>query len=355
MRRLPAFFVLLGPALCCAGWIDAEIEAPLVLAEGGETELVAVAPEGAALAWELTEDSLFDDGDQESPLFSVHAADGPAEAFVGLRVEHEGEVAYRIARIEIANVAPTIVSVPTVVARRGRPWEYTVVAEDPGLDDAGALYVHLAENVGPEEMIATDEGVLRWTPTQKDLGLHLVRVLVEDDDGATAAQNFVLEVVDDARPFSPNPSPMPAECFRSLQPFVTVGNTNDPDGDPLLYYFEVSEDGDFEGTDLVASPAVEPGRNGFTRWMVSRALDPGGIYYWRAWATDGLQRSGEVRGALCIQPDDPPPTAPPRVIYRDGPAGNDVHYGCSAAGDAPGGGAVLCLLALLAIPRRRPR
>lgn len=353
MRRLPVFVLLVGPALLCAGWIDAEIEAPLVLAEGGEAELVALTPEDAAIAWELNEDALFDDGDQQTPLFSAHALDGPGERFVGLRVERDGEIAYRMARIEIANVAPTIVSVPPAVARRGRTWEYRVEAEDPGRDDADGLYIHLAENLGPEEMIATDDGRIRWTPTQKDIGVHLVRVLVEDDDGAIAAQNFLVEVVDDAAPFSPNPSPMPTECFRSLTPLITVGNTADPDGDPLRYYFEVSEDGDFEGTDLVASPAVEPGPNGFTRWMVTRALDPGGIYYWRAWASDGLQRSGEVRGALCIQPDDPIPTQPPRVVHRDGPFDSDVHYGCAAAGGTPGLGVALLFAGFLPFFRRR--
>jgi len=353
VRRLPAFVVLLAPSLLAAGWIDADIEAPLVLSEGGEAELVAVAPEGADLAWELTEDGLFDDGEQARPIFSARDIDGPGERYVALRVDDGEEIAYRIALIEIANVRPTIVSEPPAIARRGRPWEYRVVAEDPGTDDAEGLYVHLAELVAPEEMIVTDEGVVRWTPTTKDVGVHLVRVLVEDHDGATTAQNFLLEVVDDTAPFSPNPNPMPAECFRALQPLITVGNTNDPDGDPISYFFEVAEDGDFEGTDVVASPAVAPGRDGRTRWMVTRPLEPGGIYYWRAWATDGVERSAEARGALCIQPDETKPDGddgddePPST----GPIDPRVRYDCSTGGASPT--ALLPFLTLFAFLRRR--
>jgi hypothetical protein len=354
VRRLPAFVVLLAPSLLAAGWIDADIEAPLVLSEGGEAELAAIAPDGSSLAWELDEDGLFDDGEQARPMFSARGIDGPAERYVALRVESEDEVAYRLAEIQIANVPPTIVSEPPAVARRGLTWEYPVGAEDPGEDDAFSLYIHLSDRVGPERMVVTDEGIVRWRPTSKDIGFHLVRVLVEDHDGAVTAQNFLLEVVDDTAPFSPNPTPMPAECFRSLQPRITVGNTNDADGDPVLTFFEVSEDGDFEGTDVVASPGIPPGRDGFTRWTVSRPLDPGGIYYWRAWATDGLERSPEIRGALCIQLDDeePPRERPPthEWILPDGPEESDVHYGCTAAGGSPSALAPLVFFAFL---RRR--
>ena len=203
--------------------------------------------------------------------------------------------------------------------------------------------------------VVTDDGRLRWTPREKDVGLHLVRLMVEDKDGGVTAQNFLLEVSDDTEPFAPNPAPMSAECFRSLQPTITVGNTNDPDGDALTYFFEVSDDGAFDGTDVVASPPVQGGRDGFTRWMVSRPLDPGGIYYWRAWTTDGVERSGEIRGALCIQPDElPPPAQPPSddltAGLEDRP-GQHVQYGCSTTGGSPG--ALAPLVAVLAFIRRR--
>ncbi len=344
-------FALVPAALLLIGWVDASIEVPLVIAEGGEAELVAIVPDGSELAWELDEDGLFDDGDQLRPIFDARGIDGPYEAVVGLEVVSEGEVAYRVARIQIANVAPTILSEPPAVARRGFRYEYKVEIADPGVEDTQAMFA-IADDVAPEGMLITGDGRIEWTPGGDDLGVHLIRVLVSDRDGGVAAQNWLLEVLDNDAPFAPNPLEPEYGCYLSREPVLRVGNTNDPDSDPLTYFFEVAENTDFEGTTVVASPPVPEAAGPFTSWTVSRALDPGGVYYWRAWTTDGALRSVMTEGWLCVREDvtddDGPEAVQPPNLPE--PTGRDVRYGCSTM---PGLAASPILFALAALVRRR--
>ncbi|MDM7916763.1 MAG: M14 family zinc carboxypeptidase [Candidatus Eisenbacteria bacterium] len=69
---------------------------------------------------------------------------------------------------------------------------------------------------------------------------------------------------------------------------LTVGNAEDPEGDPLTYGFRVYADAAF--TDLVASVDEVASGEGATSWQVDPPL-PSGTYYWRAFAKDA-----EVRG-----------------------------------------------------------
>jgi len=70
-------------------------------------------------------------------------------------------------------------------------------------------------------------------------------------------------------------------------PMLTVSNVNDPEGEAVTYGFRIYNDE--QGTDLVESISGVTEGASQTTWQVASLAT--GTYYWRAFASDGVERS----------------------------------------------------------------
>ncbi|BAY84562.1 YD repeat protein [Calothrix parasitica NIES-267] len=147
------------------------------------------------------------------------------------------------------NTAPTITSTAPDTARVGSNLEYQVTATDAQSDP---LTYFLAE--APEGVtIASDTGLVSWTPTEAQTGEQTITVKVVDGRGGSDTQSFVLTVDENQKPvFTSNP--------------FLAGNPNQ------LYEYDVDAS-DPEGTAITYSL-----RNGFPDGMT---IDPDtGVIQW---------------------------------------------------------------------------
>jgi YD repeat-containing protein len=91
----------------------------------------------------------------------------------------------------LPNQAPVISSTPSLVATIGQAYQYAPTAADP---EGQPLHFELRqEPVGMSIDPAT--GQVDWTPTDAQLGDHVVTIAALDPDGAAGLQSFVLTVL----------------------------------------------------------------------------------------------------------------------------------------------------------------
>ncbi len=361
----------------------AAITAPAVsaaqihVAEGGEVLLEA--PAGAAdWAWDLDGDGAFRECAHEAQcIFSAAGLDGPTEATVDLYVAYDDlSQSIQPLSIEVDNVVPTIVSAPPTGARRGGLYFYAPTVVDPaGASDPWTL--ELLDNAFPDGMEADPvAGELWWTPRADQLGEHEVTIAVEDDDGGRTEQMWTIEVTDNAAPSAPEllyPIGTGSDCTMVDRPTFKVSNAVDPDGDPLVYLFEVDSDAAFRSIYLQASGAMPEGVSGFSEWQVPRSL-ANGTYYWRAWTSDGYEESDKIVEVfeVCVHADDPCwasynndcPDEPQDDAGDDAPPVGEIatsrHAGCTcySSREADDGAeaslGLLSMALLFGLRRRRP-
>ena len=100
------------------------------------------------------------------------------------------------------NIAPNITSTAPDTVRVGSNLEYQVTATDAENDP---LTYFLAE--APEGVtIASDTGLVSWTPTEEQTGEQTISVKVVDGRGGSDTQSFVLTVDENQKPvFTSNP------------------------------------------------------------------------------------------------------------------------------------------------------
>ena len=127
--------------------------------------------------------------------------------------------------------APSFTTFPVPWVRATQPWTYAPAAIDPA---GHALTWSLP--IGPHAMtIDPLTGVLAWTPSLSDIGLHELVLVVQDGFGGRAEQRLALEV----RPPTDNAPP----TFQAAPPtyaaagvsFSYVAQATDADGDPLTW------------------------------------------------------------------------------------------------------------------------
>ena len=101
--------------------------------------------------------------------------------------------------LALGNAAPDFSSVPITDATLGVEYRYVAAATDP---DGDALNYRL--DLAPNGMIADPAtGVVTWSPAQDQLGVHSVRLIVEDGFGGLATQSFQVSVPDGSTNRSP--------------------------------------------------------------------------------------------------------------------------------------------------------
>jgi hypothetical protein len=90
----------------------------------------------------------------------------------------------------IVNHSPVITSIPVTEATAGTLYTYDVEATD---EDDDTLTYALTEN--PSGMtINNGTGLIEWTPTQDQVGVHNVTIEVDDGKGGTDSQSFTITV-----------------------------------------------------------------------------------------------------------------------------------------------------------------
>ncbi|HJK96992.1 MAG TPA: hypothetical protein RMF84_07205 [Polyangiaceae bacterium LLY-WYZ-14_1] len=328
-------------------------------------------PNGGAVSWswDLDDDGEFGENPNTSTYELVEAAtDGTANFPLSVRaVVNEGtpnEISVdRTVRISIRNVAPTIVTEPSLQTTLGSQYTYVIRAEDPAGENDELEFI---PNEVPDgtviERIDTGTARLRWTPSALDITgageTILFNIIVSDGDGGSDSQTWELIVLDNRPPNAPEPIfPVGGIGVEDGQPRLAVRNARDSDlTDRLVYFFELDTVDTFEGVDLRQSGPVAE-LPGFTFWFVEPEL-PTGRYFWRAQASDGSLASDWRRAEFWVVepiPDAGPQTIPDASFERPG-SGGDSNCSVGGRADARGAATLLGLVGLgLVLARRRSR
>jgi RHS repeat-associated protein len=187
----------------------------------GVTVSLAEGPDGMTLASGVIEWTPGSDDVGTMPvveLLAIHASGQQASQRFHLHVV-----------AELPNQPPFFTTTPALTGLAGQPWSYPARAIDPEFDDMVFSLV-----AGPAGMsVDGSKGDVTWVP---DAGGHYpVSLLVTDVHGASASQDFVIEVRASNSPplLAANP---PATVYQGAM-YGALFVASDPDDDPL--HFEI--------------------------------------------------------------------------------------------------------------------
>jgi RHS repeat-associated protein len=170
------------------------------------------------------------------------------------------------------NLPPEITSAPVVAVEAGAAYAYDTEAVDP---EGEALIFSLA--AAPAGMsIDPASGLVSWLPGPADAGVHTVTVRAADPLGLTAAQPYLLTVIERNQP--PSIVSTPPLQARAGEPYAYDVDARDPDGDTLVYSLPLAPPG------MTIDPA-----SGLVAWtpeldqvgpfdVSTRATDPDGLF-----------------------------------------------------------------------------
>ena len=303
--------------------------------------------EGEALLFEVVSDDVgiddlpdhiavwnWGDGTTDTGMSLTHAYADQGTWTVTLTVDDgdTGQVSQTMT-VVTDNVAPTITSTPPTNAVQGTLYSYQVIVNEPGDD---VLTFSLAPSAPAGMTIDTATGLIEFTATyaQSLAGPYTVVIGVDDGEGGVDGQVYTLNVLsadtdgdgiaDDwetANGLDPNdpsdgnvdydldgltnveefgldqdphtydgPSaptavfPVGGEEIDTDRPDLLVDNAIDPNGDALLYDFQVFSD--VAMANLVTSFTDLVEGTGQTTWKVDISLAENTDYWWRARAAD---------------------------------------------------------------------
>ncbi|MGY6588830.1 MAG: putative Ig domain-containing protein [Wenzhouxiangella sp.] len=182
---------------------------------------LAEAPAGMTIdiatrtvTWVPTDDDL---GSQVVELLAVDAAGQEARQRFAISVLES-----------LPNQPPYFTSSPMLAAVVGQPWTYAAEAIDPEFQ---ALQFSLDQ--APSGMSVTANGLVEWTPPSGTTGSVPVALVVSDPEGATAIQQFDIQVR--AANGSPSLNNSPPATVVIGQTYSHLFLASDPDDDPLRY------------------------------------------------------------------------------------------------------------------------
>ena len=154
------------------------------------------------------------------------------------------------------NSAPTIDSTPPVTATEGVPYSYAVAVSDP--DAADVLTFGL--KVSPAGMtIDQSTGLIQWTPSATDAGVHPVTVKATDPAGAFDIQSYNLTV---------------AEALSVAPEIISAPVTEGTVGELYTYDVEATDgDGDILAFSITTAPTgmTIDGTTGLIQWTPTDA------------------------------------------------------------------------------------
>lgn len=135
-----------------------------------------------------------------------------------------------------------------------------------------------------------------------------------DDEGAqstwVAANDFSVDTANGSPVISAIASPAQGERITEVPPVLSVTNGSDPDGDTLVYEFQIDSVDTFDGPDLEASMPIDQGVDGETSWMPLSDLDENTTYFWRVCAYDGAAYSLWIQGSFFVNTQNSTPSVP---------------------------------------------
>ena len=358
--------LLLAPGLARALPPVIAFTSPTTIEEGMAVtiDVVVTDPDGDTPTWSW--DTDFDMAFGEMPgatTYTVPASetDGPATLRIGVQATDGVETRTVYRSITVMNIAPRITSGPGTTAAVRREYRYEIAVDEPAGDNDPIEYLLTSRPMGME----ITDNVVTWTPAAGQRGRSFDVILrVSDGDAGDDAQSWTIDVANNTEPTLPAPlAPTMLERVPVDQPVTLVAqNANDPDGDPLSYFFRLSRTSAFEPPDLIGSGEVAEGET-VTMWTTPEPLEPG-VWYWQVWVSDGIVETAPRYSSLVVGTGEIPDGGLPRddagVPRFDGSTippvgGGDRDSGCSASGaPASGLGWVLgvALLGLCAWRRR---
>lgn len=163
----------------------------------------------------------------------------------------QGRIALQSYSIDVSpgNTAPAFTSNPVLQAALNRPWQYRSQAVDAENDPLTFELVN-----GPTGMTVSSSGLVNWTPTTGQLGIHQVQLRVSDGLGGETFQQFTLTVVASIPNTDPTLTGTPRTSVRVGDQYFAQFTGWDAEGDPL----------GFSLTDAPAGMSInDEGRIGF--------------------------------------------------------------------------------------------
>lgn len=121
--------------------------------------------------------------------FTQHITDGSVT--VDLIDGLEREPTINALEVGVDNQAPAITSVADTTASVGMLYSYDIEASDPNPVDFGSFSLDSAPAGASVDPVS---GLIEWTPTARQVGMHLFTVRVTDGGGASATQSFMVDV-----------------------------------------------------------------------------------------------------------------------------------------------------------------
>ena len=305
--------------------------------------------EGASLSWLVVASDpgfvdvlvySWDFGDGSAPASGASAThtfadDGSYTVSVTVDDQDGGVVTDSVV-VVVDNVAPELTSTPPAYGAQDVVYSYQPTVVDPGNE---VFTWSLAASAPASMTIDANTGLITWTPDYTDslAGSAAVTLMVDDGDGATDAQSWTIQIgysdgdgdgmadswetdngLDPSDPSDASgdadgdgvsnldeftagtdpdsfdgpeapelESPIGDEETDSSVPFLVLNNAFDPQGDALVYDFEVYEDAAMAVLLAGASDQQED-PSGQSHWKVDVPLAENSTVYWRARASDGL-------------------------------------------------------------------
>ncbi len=308
----------------------------------------------------------FGDGESGSGETTSHTWRDDGEYTVTVTVtDDDGGSASTGITVIVDNVAPTLTGSPDGTATVGIEYTFNPGASDPGLDDVLVFGGSFPDGAA----ISSTSGALRWTPSRDQVGVHSLRLTVEDGDGGSDELNWEVDVQlsdrdgdgmpdewEEAYGLDPDdpsdaeldrdgdgrtsleeyegdsdptvyegpgvPSllaPADGERVASASPSFTVGNAEAPLGQTLVYGFEVYADEALSAR-VGGAEGVSSGE-GTTSWTwTDAALTENTDYWWTSWAADDYVTGAEATPPfrLFVNEVNEAPGAPTVVTPFDG-------------------------------------
>ncbi|MEW5937316.1 MAG: PKD domain-containing protein, partial [Candidatus Thermoplasmatota archaeon] len=195
----------------------------------------AITFDGSA-SWDTASDNsslsyvwYFGDGDSQAGKNVSHAyADNGIYNATLVVTDDNGYVASDTSMVMVNNVAPMIESAQDQVVPQGVPFILNINATDVPADTLMFSDNTTLFDINPVT------GIIQFTPTNSDVGIHFVKVMVTDDDGGSNSINFKITVLNTNDP--PVIQPIHAQSVTEDSLFTLQVIASDPDAGDVLTY-----------------------------------------------------------------------------------------------------------------------
>ncbi len=194
---------------------------------------------------------------------------------------------------------------------------------DPDPEDTVTHVFELYREPGMQNLVARAEGLagagptVTWTvPRDLDENTWYFLRVRATDRSEWAYAGFMVNTVNDAPSDLQAAAPAHGASVDTRTPVLRVTNSRDPEGDPLVYAFELYRD-ETLATLVDSAPLVPEGEEGTTAWTVTTPLENHRRYVWRAVVTDaeGAQSATRLQAFVVDvgnhAPESPAVVSPP--------------------------------------------